>query len=151
MSVELVPCHVERDMYMMLAKDYIDTLHGYDEKIIWDEQAASKWMWDARFIVDGGIMCGFIITEEVRFKNSPGLLYIAEMYVAEDERRRGVGIEAVRAAVEGWDGEVFLYILDKNEAGKSFWDAVERELGWERTTRAEVRLESGCELRVYRV
>lgn len=151
MAIELVPCHIDKPMYMLFAKDYINTLHGYDEEIIWDEHEAEKWIWDARFIVNDGVMCGFIITQEAKYKKAADLLYIAEMYVEEEERFHGVGIEAVRAAVDGWDGDVFLYILNGNADGRAFWDAVERELKWKRVNRADVRQERGCELRVYHI
>ena len=151
MSIELVPCHADKNMFMLLAKEYIDTLKRYDDAIVWDEKSVEKWIWDSRFIVDGGVMCGFIVTQEVRFKNSPSLMYIAELYVEKEERLHGAGIGAVKAAVDGWDGEVFLYILDHNKTAREFWNAVEEELGWERTARADVREEQGCELRVYKV
>lgn len=150
-AVELVPCHVDKAMYMLFVKDYIETLRGYDREIAWDEHEAEKWIWDAKFIVHDGVLCGFIILQEFKFKKAKDLLYIAEMYVEKEEREKGVGIEAVKVAVDGWNGEVFLYVLDGNEGGKAFWDAVEKELGWERTDRADVRRERGCELRVYRV
>ena len=151
MDIELVPCSVDRAMFLALVKDYLDILHGYDESIEYDEHEASKWIWDARFIVADGILCGFVITQEIRFKKAKNLLYIAEMYVEKEEGRQKVGLGAVREAVKGWDGDVFLYILKENNPAKEFWGAVERELGWRRIERGDIKREAGCELRVYQI
>jgi len=151
MSIEFVPCHKDRGFFICLAKEYVDELSEYDRRIVWDEDMWSKTMWDADFIVDGGVLCGFVCKNEVSFRGRKKILYISEFYIAKDERNRKVGLEAARGLVEGWNGDVCLYILDRNDGAKGFWDAVERELGWERIVRPEMKVLDGCELRVYKV
>ncbi len=150
-NIEFVPCHKDRDFFLCLAKDYVDELGRYSDEIEWDESSWNKAMWDSDFIVDGGVLCGFVCKNEVFFKDKRNLLYIKEFFVSEEERHRGVGIEAVRRLVEPWDGDVCLYILDKNEVAKAFWNAVEKELDWKRTERPGMKELDGCELRIYRV
>lgn len=149
MKIELVPCYLDRELFLRLAKDYIETLHKYDNAIIWDEDAMGRTIWDAQFIMEDRTIQGFIISEDVKFAVYKDVKYIAEFYVAPEARRRGVGIEAVKALLENWDGDVFLYILHGNFEGRAFWSAVEQKLGWIRIDRPEIRKEEGCELRVY--
>ena len=151
MNIELVPCYEDRAFYILLAKDYIEALREYDDRIIWDEATWNKEIWDAFFIVEGGILCGFVCRTEIEYKNKPKLMFIDEFYIAPDERKRKVGIEAVRELTKDWKGEVGLYVLDRNEGAKAFWGAVEKELGWTRTDRPDVRREEGCELRLFRL
>ena len=149
MKIELVPCYLDRELFLRLAKDYIETLHKYDSSIIWDESAMSRTIWDAQFIMEDRTIQGFIISEDIKFTVYKDVKYIAEFYVAPEVRRRGVGKEAVKALLEHWDGDVFLYVLHENFEGRAFWSAVEQELGWRRIDRPEIRQEEGCELRVY--
>lgn len=151
MKIELVPCYLDRELFLRLAKDYIETLHEYDSSIIWDEGAMSHMIWDAQFIMEDRTIQGFIISEDVKFAVYKDVKYIAEFYVAPEARRRGVGIEAVKALLENWDGDVFLYILHGNFEGRAFWSAVEQKLGWRRIDRPEIRKEEGCELMVYEI
>lgn len=150
MEVKLVPCHVDRDFFICLARDYVEELKKYREDLVWDEKTWDEYIWESKFIVSGGILCGFVCSEEVSFLGKRKILFIHEFFVSEDERRRKVGLEAVRALVKGWKGDVGLYVLDGNEGAKGFWKAVEEELGWERVKRSEIREEKGCELRFYR-
>lgn len=149
-KVSLVPCYTDRELYLSLAKDYIAELGTFDSKIRWDEDAMLHLMWSASFIMEDRTIQGFVITEEVQFKVFEDLLYIEEFYVVPEERHRGVGLAAVKAAVSKWRGDVFLYILERNYAAQNFWLVVERELGWERIQRPEIRQEKGCELMVYK-
>ena len=45
--------------------------------------------------------------------------------------------------------DVFFYVLNQNFEAKAFWGYIEREFGWKRTERPEIRQEDGCELRVF--
>ena len=148
--IDLVPCYSDRALYLSLAKDYIAELSTFDKKIIWDEQAILHLMWNAFFIMEDRTVQGFIVTEEVQFKVFEDLLYIEEFYIVPEARHRGLGVRAVKAAVSRWHGDVFLYILERNYAAQNFWLVVERELGWERIQRPEIRQEKGCELMVYK-
>lgn len=134
---------------MQLAKEYIETLRKYDSRIIWDEGAMSHMIWDAKFIREGRTVQGFVITEEVKFSIYKDILYIEEFYIEPEARRKGIGREAVRALMEHWKGDVFLYVLHGNFEASAFWTAIEREFGWKRIQRPEIRKEEGCELRVY--
>jgi predicted acetyltransferase len=151
MNVELVPCIKDRDFFIYLAQEYVKELQKYDDRIIWDEATWDRGIWDSLFIVDGGILCGFLCKKEIEFKNKPPLLFIDEFFISEDERRRRVGMEAVRRLVRDWRGDVGLYILDRNDGAKGFWKAVEKELKWVPVDRKEIREEEGCEPRVFRV
>ena len=150
-NIKLIPCHNDRAMYLCLAKEYVSILQKYEPGIVWEESIWDKGIWDANFIVDSGVNCGFVVSETVHFKGKRSLLYIEEFYIPKEEGRRHVGVEAVRKLVSGWDGDVFLYILDKNEDGKAFWSAVEEMLGWKRIERDDVRKEDGCELRIFEI
>ena len=136
---------------MQLAKEYIETLQKYDSKIIWDEGAMSHAIWDAQFIREGRTVQGFVISEEVKFSIYKDILYIEEFYIEPDARRKGIGREAVRALLEHWDGDVFLYVLHGNFAASAFWAEIEQEFGWKRIQRPEIRKEEGCELRVFEI
>lgn len=148
--VELVPCSMDRDLFMRLAKDYVEELSQYDPEIKWDESVWSRSVWSTKFIMEDRTVQGFVMTEVTQFSVFPPALYIAEFYVVPDARKRHIGTDAVRVATAGWSGDVFLYMLDKNRAARFFWTDVEAELGWERIERPEIREESGCELRVYK-
>ena len=148
-NIDLVPCYSDRALFLRLYRDYVETLHEFDNEIIWDELSAASYMWHSKFIVEDRTIQGFVMTEEVKFKLYPDLLYIAEFYIVPEARKRGVGTAAVRAATEGWNGDVFLYILQHNFTARAFWTAVEKELGWKRIQRPEIRQERGCELRVF--
>ena len=149
MNVELVPCIKDRDFFIYLAQEYVKELQKYDDRIIWDEVTWDRGIWDSLFIVDGGILCGFLCKKEIEFKNKKPLLFIDEFFISPDERHRGVGMEAVRCLVKGWSGDVGFYILDQNEGAKKFWNAVEKEMGWVAIERPEIRKEEDCELRVF--
>lgn len=150
-KVELVPCYGDRVLFLRLAKEYVETLREYDKSIVWDESAWDRVIWDSRFVLEDRTIQGFVVAEEVRFKAYPHLLYISEFYIVPEERRRGIGIEAVREATRSWGGGVFLYILEKNHVAKWFWNSVEQKLGWKRIKRPEIREEPGCELMVYQM
>lgn len=149
MSVKLTPCALERELFLRMAEDYIATLREFDSTIRWDEPSWNHEAWHAKFIMEDRTVQGFVVTETVPFHLFPDALYIAEFYVVPEARRRDLGIEAVKAATEGWEGDVYLYILEKNTQAKLFWAAVEAELGWKRIERPEIRQEAGCELRVF--
>ena len=150
MRVELVPCYTDKDWYLHLAKEYVDTMSRYSEEVKWDRDAWDRAVWDASFIVDGGILCGFVCSSDIEYKNKPRLKIIEEIYVEKDERRRGVGTEAVRVLLEGFDGDVCVYILNRNQEAKEFWTAVEDKLGWIRTERKDIRRWDDSELRVFK-
>ena len=148
-QIDLVPCYSDRALFLRLYRDYVDTLHEFDNTIVWDEISASQYMWSAFFSMEDRTIQGFVITEEVCYKLYSDLLYIAEFYIVPEARRQGVGLAAVRAITGKWHGDVFLYILNHNFAAKGFWGAVERELGWKQIDRPEIRREKGCELYIY--
>jgi len=150
MEIKLSPAVMDRDLFLRMAKDYIATLQKYDENIVWDDASWERAAWQAQFIMEDRTVQGFAIAEVVPFSIFPNALYIAEFYVVPEARRRELGVEAVRAVTKNWNGDVFLYILEKNTQAALFWTAVEAELEWERIERPEIRKEAGCELRVYR-
>lgn len=147
--IELIPAYGDRHLFLRLAHDYVDTLHEYDEKVIWDEATWLGMLWNADFIMEDRTVQGFVVTRQVPFNVFPDCLYIAEFYVVPEARKRGVGKEAVKAMMNYWAGDVFLYILSGNFAARAFWMAVEKELGWKRIQRPEIPEEPGCELRVF--
>lgn len=147
--IELVPAYGDRNLFMRLAKDYVETLRQYDDQIVFDEVSWMHYLWNADFIMEDRTVQGFVVTQEVPFNVFPDALYIAEFYVVPEARKRGAGLEAVKALMRFWAGDVFLYILNGNFTGKAFWLAVEHELGWRRIQRPEIREEKGCELRVF--
>lgn len=134
---------------MKLAKEYVSDLQKYDDSIVWDEDTWERAVWDAWFIKEDRMVQGFVITEEISFRVYKKLLYIEEFYVVPEERMRGVGLAAAKKLSEMWNGDVFLYILDRNSGAKWFWTMVEQKLGWKRIERGEIKEERGCELRVY--
>ena len=147
--IELASCSMDRELFLRMAKDYVETLAQYDNEIQWDEAAWSKNAWAAQFIMEDRTAQGFIMTEVVPFSIFPSALYIAEFYVVPEARNRRVGMNAVKTATSSWDGDVFLYILDRNRPARFFLTDVEAELGWTRIERPEIKQEHGCELRVY--
>ena len=151
MKIQLVPAYSDRELFLKLAKDYVDTLHRYDSSIRWDELTWTDNVWSAYFIMEERTIQGFVVKETIPYKVFPNMLYIAEFYVVPEARQRGVGMATVETLVKDWDEDVFLYILKDNFAAKAFWGAVEQRLGWERAYRPEVKEEKGCELRVYHV
>lgn len=149
MEIRFMPCSDIKELYLKLAKDYVETLSKYDDAIRWDEAAFERMIWDADFIFEDSKACGFIIREYVELENGKKYLYIAEFYIMPEVRKCGLGFAAVEAYMKSWDGDVFLYVLDHNEPAKGFWDAVEQRLGWKRVERSEIRQEEGCELRIF--
>lgn len=147
--VELIPAYGDRNLFIRLVRDYVNTLKEYDEMIIWDEATWLHAMWDAAFIMEDRTVQGFVVYETVSFNVYPAALYIAEFYVVPEARKRGIGMRAVKEVVKNWDGDIFLYILHGNFAARAFWLAVEHELGWKRINRPEIDEEANCELRVY--
>lgn len=141
---------MDRPLFLDIAKDYVDALAQYDSSIRWDEVTWRNAIWRASFIMEDRTVQGFVITDTVPFHIFPSALYIAEFYVVPEARRRGLGIEAVKAITGHWSGDVFLYILKKNALARLFWADVEAELGWTRIERPEIQEEDGCELRVYK-
>lgn len=149
MDVKLVPCYTDRELYLRLVKEYIETLREHDSSIIWDEASVGHMIWDAQFIMEDRTIQGFVISEEIKFALYSDIKYIAEFYVVPDARRRGIGKEAVRELLRDWDGDVFLYVLHGNFEASAFWMDIEQEFGWKRIKRPEIREERGCELRVF--
>ena len=141
---------MDKELFMRMAKDYTATLHGFDDEIVWDEVSWQRESWHAQFIMEDRTIQGFLITEIEPYHFFPDIFYIAEFYVVPEARRKRVGIEAVKAATEAWNGDIYLYVLDRNIQGKLFWTAVEAELGWKRIERPELHQEEGCELRVFK-
>ena len=146
MDIELVPCYGDRALFMKMAKEYVETLHKHDPKIVWDKLTWEKAVWDARFILEGRTIQGFAIVEEVKFALYNDLLYISEFFIEPEARRHGLGIEAVKQLTDYWGGDIFLYVLNNNFEAKAFWMAVEEKLGWKRVWRPEIRQEQGCTL-----
>ena len=149
MSIEFLPCYHGKDLFMKLAKDYIEELRKFDSSIKWDERTVEDWVWDSNFIVESGKIRGFMFTEFPTICDGKDFLYIAEFYIVPESRMRGLGFSAVEAYTRSWDGNVFLYVLDRNEPAKGFWKTVEQRLGWKRVEEPEIRQENGCELRVF--
>ena len=149
MEVQLIPCYTDRNLFLSMARDYVNTLSEYDRTIRWDESIWTHAMWKAKFIIEGRTAQGFVITEPVLFAIFEDALYIEEFYVVPEARRSGVGLATVKAILSNWNKDVFLYILDKNRQARLFWNAVEAELEWKRINRPEIKQEKGCELRVY--
>ena len=150
MNIELVSACMDRPLFLSMAKDYIETLAQYDSRIRWDEVAWNENCWKAKFIMEDRTVQGFVVYEKVPFDFYPPAIYIGEIYVVPEARRRGVATAATKAAVGDWDGDVFLYILSGNRGARLLWTDVEAELGWKRINRPEIDEENGCELRVYR-
>jgi len=148
--IELASCSMDRELFMRMARDYVEALSKYDSEIVWDEMTWSKAAWYAQFIVEDRTVQGFVITEINTFAVFPPAMCIAEFYVVPEARNRHIGTHAVEAVMKSWDGDVFLYILDQNRPARFFWTDVEAELGWTRIERPEIREEPGCELRVYK-
>lgn len=149
MNIELTTAYLDRPLFLSMAKDYIDTLALCDDRIRWDEATWRTNSWKARFIMEDRTVQGFIVYEIVPFDFYPPAVYIKEIYVVPEARRRGIATAAVKAAVGNWDGDVFLYILNENKGARLFWTDVEAELGWKKINRPEIDEEDGCELRVY--
>ena len=147
-KVTFSPCFCNEELFVTLAKDYIEELAKYDCTIKWDEEAVRQWAWNSDFILEDGELSGFVYAECPTIKDDE-YLYIAEFYIIPKARRHGIGYEAVRMATEFWDGNIFLYILDRNETARNFWTTVEQRLGWKRIEEPEIIRESGCELRVF--
>ena len=147
--IELASCFLDRDLFLRMAKDYIDTLATYDNEILWDEVTWNGVIWNAQFIVEDRTIQGFAVTETQRFCFFPDAFYIAEFYIAPEARRKHIGTEAVKALTENWNGDLYLYVIDQNTPARFFWSNVEAELGWKRIKRPELRQEEGCELRVF--
>ncbi len=149
MEIEFIPCYSDRELFLKMARDYVKTLHEYDSEIVWDLLTWENAVWNAKFILEDRTIQGFIITEEVEYRMYNDLLYITELYIVPEARKKGIALGAIKEAVKGWGGDIFLYILDRNFEAKMFWTIVEEKLGWKRVERPEIRQERGCELRVY--
>ena len=149
--VDLVPCYADRNLYLRMAKDYINTLKQYDGEIVWDERAFLDKLWDACFIMEDRTIQGFVVSTTIKFEVFPDAMYIEETYVVPEARKKGYGKAAVMNLMKNYDGDVFLYVLDQNFEARLFWEVIEADLGWKRIERPEIRNEPGCELRVYSV
>ena len=149
MNIELTPACMDRPLFMRLAKDYVDTLAKFDKTIRWDEGAWSQAAWRAKFIVEDRTVQGFVLAEETRFDFYPPAFYIEEFYIVPDARNRRVGIEAVKALTERWDGDIYFYVLKNNIQALLFWTAVAEELEWRKIKRPEINEEEGCKLMTY--
>lgn len=149
MEIKLTPCSMDRDLFLRMAKDYINTLHKYDSEIIWERAYWESRVWRSQFIMEDRTVQGFVLTEIEEYYFFPDLMYIGEFYVVPEARRRGIGMAAVKAILKQWSGDLYFYVLDNNTRGKLFWSAVEAELGWKRIERPEVIIEEGCETRVF--
>jgi len=149
MEVQLTPAYMDKTLFLRLAKDYVDTLSQYDRQIRWDELSWGGSLLKDEFIMEDRTVQGFVITETVQFDFYPPILYITELYVVPEARKRGVGLATVKELMKKWNGDVYLYILDRNTEARIFWNVVEAELGWKRINRSEIQQEEGCELRIY--
>jgi len=149
MSVELTPAYMDKPLFLRLAKDYVETLAKFDKAIRWDEAAWTSAMWRAKFIMEDRTIQGFVLTEETQFDFYPPALYIQEFYIVPEERNKGVGLEAVKAAVKDWHGDIYFYCLKNNIQALLFWTSVAEKLEWRMIKRPEIREEPWCRLMVY--
>lgn len=147
--IELTPAYGDKNLYLRMAKDYVMELRKYDSEIVWDEVVWLDAMWHTDFIMEGRTVQGFVYSETVPFNIFPSALYIGEFYIVPEARLKGIGTEAVKELVKGWDGDIYLYILHGNFAARAFWLSVEHEMGWKRIERPEINDGANCELRVY--
>ena len=149
MNIDLAPCYLDVDLFLRMAKEYVETLAEYDHTIRWDEPTWREGAWNSQFFIEDRKIQGFALTEHIRFEMFPDALYIGEFFVDPEARRKHIGFEAVKAMTKDWDGDVFLYILDQNKTAHFFWASVADKLGWKRIQRPEIREEKGCELWVF--
>ncbi len=151
MNIELTPACMDRTLFLRLARDYIETLAKFDNRIRWDEATWRSAMWRAKFIMDGRTVQGFAMVEETKFDFYPPALYIVEFFVVPEERNKGIGMEAVKEITKNWHGDIYFYVLKNNIKAMLFWTAVAEELGWKKTARPEIDEENGCRLMTYNV
>lgn len=147
--IDLIPAYGDKDLFLRMAKDYVETLAQYDPAIKWDEAAWMDAMWHCDLIVEDRTIQGFALVETRFFNVFPAALYIGEFYVVPEARKRGIGKETVKRITAGWNGDIYLYILHGNFVGRAFWLDIEHEYGWRRIQRPEIPEEENCELRVY--
>lgn len=147
--VELIPAYGDKKLFLNMAKSYVEELAQYDSTIRWDELAWSDAIWKSSLIVEGRTIQGFVLSEMRVFNVFPAALYIAELYIVPEARKRGIGREAVKCVVNRWNGDIYLYVLKGNFAASAFWLDVEHEMGWKRIERPEIDREANCELRIY--
>ena len=89
--IELASCSMDRELFMRMARDYVEALSKYDSEIVWDEMTWSKAAWYAQFIVEDRTVQGFVITEINTFAVFPPAMCIAEFYVVPEARNRHIG------------------------------------------------------------
>ena len=148
--ISFVPAHEDPEKYKHMAKDYIRTLHSFDQTVIWSNAAWDRSIQFSYLIENDGEVIGFFSKEELKFPGHTDALYIGEFYIAPKYRRKGFGKEAVSVIIKDWEDDILLYVLNRNMTAKSFWAAMERSFGWHRIDRADVPDERGCDKRVYR-
>ena len=148
---DLVP-----DILRYMAKNYVAELSLFDDTIRWNENAWSETIpYTYMMRTDNNREpVGFVTVRVLVRNDGPGALYIDEMYVAPEFRRKGIALDAVRVLVRNWDNNVCLHVLSGNEPAKSFWDCVEERLHWARVIGHDdygfAPLDIDTEFRVYK-
>lgn len=152
LTIESARKHVRT--YMRMAKAYVEELSKYDQSIVYDPMPIRQEADDTLMFKKGGKFVGFVDAKVERLKSGKDILYIAEFYVDPDYRRAGVGTEMMKAILDIWEGDIYLYILMDNEPAMDFWNAVERHFGlwrvFDKNYISFLQQNQFCEIRVFR-
>lgn len=141
-AVEVTPADGERDLAALrrLYPLYLHDLSAFTEHYVLDEDAR----WQPSYLEDwlgrttshsllirvDGRPAGFALVAERPFPHMPQDVdfHLAEFFVAQPYRRRGVGRAAGLAALSGFKGSWNLSVIDRNVPALAFWRAVTGEL-----------------------
>ncbi len=147
--IQLTDAHENPELFYHHAKNYIKELKKIDKTVIWDNSKWEQALGQSKFIEQDGEVVGFVTSEVQDRQPFSQACFIQAFYVLPKLRKKHIGARAVAELLKEWKGDIYLYVLNKNMAAKSFWASIERDSGWYRKTRKDLQEESGYDLRVY--
>ena len=142
MDVEIEPARHERDLaalrrlYSLYLHDLsaFTELYALDEDAQWQPSYLEDWLTrptsHSLLIRAAGRPAGFALVAEQPFPFMPSDVdfHLAEFFVAQPYRRRGVGRAAGLATLRTFEGSWNLAVIDRNLPALAFWRVVVGEL-----------------------
>ena len=122
-------------------RQYKDEQH--DDGYFTPEKVAEIILCNSRFFwldIHGkdGKICGFLVMERKNGKRE-GELYIDELYIAPEMRRRGIAERVVRGILMCQEKPVSTTILDRNKPEREFWDKIISGPEWQQKVVTDIK------------
>lgn len=119
-----------------LWREYVTALSEYKEfeetaENIAKEEVRPQTYRDDYMIFLKNTPVGFLITGTYPNAFSKGDIYIQEIFIKKEYRRKGIGKKVIEKRLKRTKKDISLYVLKNNEPAKAFWINVMRELGYE--------------------